>query len=257
MNTPALLDPAHILSSAQRTFAIEVDALQALGGRLDQSFVEATQLLVHCQGRVVVTGIGKSGHVARKIAATLASTGTPAFFMHAAEALHGDLGMITKQDVVIAISYSGQAQELVTVLTVPGATSARAHMYVHVSPPSSLPALGPEGSSPNGPASAQPARLSATLTTRKNPSPVAVTDVVNVTSAPPGGTFAGSADFETLIPYVGGAAVASPTALSSSIPALNSAPNPRKTFIARVAPRSCEPEVALISRSQTSWAGPD
>jgi arabinose-5-phosphate isomerase len=80
MNTSALLDPAHILSSAQRTFAIEVDALQALGGRLDQSFVEATKLLVHCQGRVVVTGIGKSGHVARKIAATLASTGTPRFF---------------------------------------------------------------------------------------------------------------------------------------------------------------------------------
>ncbi|MDV2116321.1 SIS domain-containing protein [Alcaligenes faecalis] len=118
MNTSALLDPAPILSSAQRTFAIEMDALQALGKRLDQSFVEATKLLVHCQGRVVVTGIGKSGHVARKIAATLASTGTPAFFMHAAEALHGDLGMITKQDVVIAISYSGQAQELVTVLTV-------------------------------------------------------------------------------------------------------------------------------------------
>ncbi len=118
MNTPDIPDSEQALASARRTFATEIDALQALSARLDDHFVKATQMLMHCQGRVVVTGIGKSGHIARKIAATLASTGTPAFFMHAAEALHGDLGMITSQDVVVAISYSGQAQELMTVLTV-------------------------------------------------------------------------------------------------------------------------------------------
>ncbi|MGE8548837.1 KpsF/GutQ family sugar-phosphate isomerase [Alcaligenes sp. Marseille-Q7550] len=118
MNKPDLPDPDQILASARRTFATEIEGLQSLSARLDEHFVKATQMLMHCQGRVVVTGIGKSGHIARKIAATLASTGTPAFFMHAAEALHGDLGMITSQDVVVAISYSGQAQELMTVLTV-------------------------------------------------------------------------------------------------------------------------------------------
>lgn len=107
-----------VIASAKQTFSIEINALTALKDRLDHHFVDAVDMLLHCQGRVVVTGIGKSGHVARKIAATLASTGTPAFFVHAAEALHGDLGMITGQDVVIAISYSGKAQELMTVLTV-------------------------------------------------------------------------------------------------------------------------------------------
>lgn len=118
MNTPDTPDSDQALDSARRTFATEIEALQALSARLDEHFVQATRMLMHCRGRVVVTGIGKSGHIARKIAATLASTGTPAFFMHAAEALHGDLGMITSQDVVVAISYSGQAQELMTVLTV-------------------------------------------------------------------------------------------------------------------------------------------
>lgn len=118
MNTPDTTDSDQALASARRTFATEIEALQALSARLDEHFVKATHMLMHCRGRVVVTGIGKSGHIARKIAATLASTGTPAFFMHAAEALHGDLGMITSQDVVVAISYSGQAQELMTVLTV-------------------------------------------------------------------------------------------------------------------------------------------
>lgn len=105
------------ISSAQRTIHIEVQALQDLAARLGQPFHQATQLLLHCQGRIVVTGIGKSGHIARKIAATLASTGTPAFFMHAAEALHGDLGMITSEDVIVAISYSGHAPELITILS--------------------------------------------------------------------------------------------------------------------------------------------
>lgn len=111
-------DAERILASAQRTFDIETAALQSLRGRLDHDLVKAVGLLLNCQGRVVVTGIGKSGHIARKIAATLASTGTPAFFMHAAEALHGDLGMITADDLVIALSYSGKAQELITVLNV-------------------------------------------------------------------------------------------------------------------------------------------
>ncbi|MBP6018498.1 MAG: KpsF/GutQ family sugar-phosphate isomerase [Burkholderiaceae bacterium] len=115
-NTPFAADT--VLESARRSFSIEINALQALHDRLDQSFVQAVSLLLACHGRVVVTGIGKSGHIARKIAATLASTGTPAFFMHAAEAIHGDLGMLTKQDIVLAISYSGAANELVTILTV-------------------------------------------------------------------------------------------------------------------------------------------
>ncbi|HCW16633.1 MAG TPA: D-arabinose 5-phosphate isomerase, partial [Achromobacter sp.] len=86
--------------------------------RLDDTFTQVVALLLACRGRVVVTGIGKTGHIARKIAATFASTGTPAFFVHAAEAVHGDLGMITRDDVVIAISYSGAGQELLTILPV-------------------------------------------------------------------------------------------------------------------------------------------
>ncbi len=89
-----------------------------LSARLDDSFAQTVAMLLACRGRVVVSGIGKTGHVARKIAATLASTGTPAFFVHAAEAVHGDLGMITQDDVLIAISYSGSGQELLTILPV-------------------------------------------------------------------------------------------------------------------------------------------
>jgi|SRR5690625_1043498 len=104
------------LQSAHRTFDIEISALQALKKSLGPSFDAAVDYLLQCTGRVAVSGIGKSGHIGRKIAATLASTGTPAFFMHAAEALHGDLGMITSDDLIIAISYSGAAQELMTIL---------------------------------------------------------------------------------------------------------------------------------------------
>ena len=89
-----------------------------LSARLDDSFARVVAMLLACRGRVVVSGIGKTGHIARKIAATLASTGTPAFFVHAAEAVHGDLGMITRDDVLIAISYSGTGQELLTILPV-------------------------------------------------------------------------------------------------------------------------------------------
>jgi arabinose-5-phosphate isomerase len=106
------------LASARRTLQIEVQALLDLQYRLDQNFPRAVEMLLNCTGRVVVSGIGKTGHIARKIAATLASTGTPAFFLHAAEAIHGDLGMITRHDVVIAISYSGAGQELLTILPV-------------------------------------------------------------------------------------------------------------------------------------------
>ena len=94
---------------------IEAEAVAALGRRLDQQFLQAAELLLACRGRVVVSGIGKSGHVARKIASTMASTGTPAFFVHPAEANHGDLGMITSHDVLIAISYSGETEELLSI----------------------------------------------------------------------------------------------------------------------------------------------
>jgi len=106
------------IASARRTLSIEGNALRALHDRLDDSFARAVGMLLACEGRVVVSGIGKSGHIARKIAATLASTGTPSFFMHGVEALHGDLGMLTARDIVLAISYSGTASELLTVLTV-------------------------------------------------------------------------------------------------------------------------------------------
>jgi arabinose-5-phosphate isomerase len=125
MNKTPHTDAAQVLASAHRTFNIEIAALQALDSRLNDAFVQAVSQLLQCQGRIAVTGIGKSGHVARKVAATLASTGTPAFFMHGAEAIHGDLGMLTRQDIVLAISYSGAAQELITVLSVVKRMGAR------------------------------------------------------------------------------------------------------------------------------------
>ncbi|MFV0282725.1 MAG: SIS domain-containing protein [Castellaniella sp.] len=118
MHAQPQASPEAIRASADRTFAVEIQALQALQGRLDARFAQAVDLILACPGRAVVTGIGKSGHIARKIAATLASTGTPAFFMHAAEAIHGDLGMLTGQDILLAISYSGSAQELITIISV-------------------------------------------------------------------------------------------------------------------------------------------
>ena len=94
----------------------EAQAVFELTKRIDQHFEAACELLLACKGRVVVTGMGKSGHIGKKIAATLASTGTPAFFMHPGEANHGDLGMITRQDTVIALSNSGQTHEIITLL---------------------------------------------------------------------------------------------------------------------------------------------
>jgi arabinose-5-phosphate isomerase len=107
---------ADILDMARRTLAIEAAAVSALEQRLDADFARAVEILLACRGRVVVSGMGKSGHIGGKIAATLASTGTPAFFMHPAEASHGDLGMITGDDVVIALSNSGESPELVAIV---------------------------------------------------------------------------------------------------------------------------------------------
>lgn len=94
----------------------EADEIRQLADRLGHAFEEAVNMILHCRGRVVVTGMGKSGHIGGKIAATLASTGTPAFFMHPAEASHGDLGMITAEDVVIALSNSGESDEIINIL---------------------------------------------------------------------------------------------------------------------------------------------
>ena len=107
------VDPAHVLSLARDVLATEAKAIAGLAARLGADFVAAVELILHCNGRVVVSGIGKSGHIARKLAATLASTGTPAFFVHPAEASHGDLGMITPADVVVMLSNSGETDELV------------------------------------------------------------------------------------------------------------------------------------------------
>lgn len=116
MHTTTVVDAAQALAMARETLAIEIQSLQALAHRLDDSFVQVAQAMLATPGRIVVMGMGKSGHIGRKIAATLASTGTPAFFVHPAEASHGDLGMVTSKDLVLAISNSGESQELTSVL---------------------------------------------------------------------------------------------------------------------------------------------
>ena len=113
---PLELTSDELLALAREVLEIESRAVGSLCDRLDQDFVAACQLCLDTPGRVVVTGMGKSGHIGNKIAATLASTGTPAFFMHPAEASHGDLGMITSQDVMLAVSYSGETEEIITIL---------------------------------------------------------------------------------------------------------------------------------------------
>lgn len=116
-NFPAVnFDADAALSLAQRVLSIEAEAVMAMRDRLDGQFVEAMALILDCRGRVVVSGMGKSGHVGGKIAATLASTGTPAFFVHPGEASHGDLGMITHEDVCIALSNSGESAELTAIV---------------------------------------------------------------------------------------------------------------------------------------------
>ncbi|MBT5862704.1 MAG: SIS domain-containing protein, partial [Gammaproteobacteria bacterium] len=105
-----------LLKLASEVLAIESRAVDALRDRLGDEFIAACKLCLETPGRIVVSGMGKSGHISNKIAATLSSTGTPAFFMHPAEASHGDLGMITSQDLLLAISYSGETMEVVTIL---------------------------------------------------------------------------------------------------------------------------------------------
>ncbi|MBG0839209.1 MULTISPECIES: KpsF/GutQ family sugar-phosphate isomerase [Pseudomonadaceae] len=105
-----------LIDSAQRTIRLELEAVQELLPRIDADFIKACELILSCKGRVVVVGMGKSGHIGNKIAATLASTGTTSFFVHPAEASHGDMGMITKDDIVLALSNSGSTAEIVTLL---------------------------------------------------------------------------------------------------------------------------------------------
>ena len=109
-------DPDNAQALARKTFEIEAAAVLKLAGRVGPEFAEAVRVMLICKGRVVVMGMGKSGHIGRKVAATLASTGTPALFVHPAEASHGDLGMITPDDLVLAISNSGEVNELTTLL---------------------------------------------------------------------------------------------------------------------------------------------
>ena len=104
------------LAEARRVFDIEIEALQKMRESLDETFVQILDEIVACQGKVIVTGMGKPGHVGTKIAATLASLGTSSFFLHPAEAMHGDLGMVTANDLVIAISYSGESEEIIKIL---------------------------------------------------------------------------------------------------------------------------------------------
>ncbi|MDY0300384.1 MAG: KpsF/GutQ family sugar-phosphate isomerase [Trichlorobacter sp.] len=139
-----------ILETARNVINAEAKAVETLANRLDESFVKAVELVLSCTGRVVVSGMGKSGLIGQKIASTMASTGTPAFFLHPAEGIHGDLGMIMKGDIVIAISNSGETEELLRILPVvkrlgvdliamsgkPGSTLARSadiHLDVSVS----------------------------------------------------------------------------------------------------------------------------
>jgi arabinose-5-phosphate isomerase len=115
---PDTLTDSQLLALAAEVLEIEARAVEHLKTRLNDDFIAACTLCMHTEGRVVVTGMGKSGHVSNKIAATLASTGTPAFFMHPAEASHGDVGMITKHDLLLAVSYSGETAEVITILPI-------------------------------------------------------------------------------------------------------------------------------------------
>ncbi len=115
-HSPIRFDSERALAMAREALDIEAQAVLALGPRLGDAFAEAVRTVLACSGRVVIMGMGKSGHVGRKIAATLASTGTPAMFVHPAEASHGDLGMVTAGDVVLAISNSGESEELIVLL---------------------------------------------------------------------------------------------------------------------------------------------
>ncbi|MBL8418027.1 MAG: KpsF/GutQ family sugar-phosphate isomerase [Dechloromonas sp.] len=114
--TPHHFLPERALALGRQTLSIEAAAVDALVGRINGDFAAAVELILGCRGRLIVSGIGKSGHVARKIASTMASTGTPAYFVHPAEASHGDLGMITRDDVLLALSNSGESEELLRIV---------------------------------------------------------------------------------------------------------------------------------------------
>ncbi len=116
MNAEVKTDADSLIAAGRRALGIEQRAISALAPRLDETFARACRICLDCRGRVIVTGLGKSGHVAGKIAATLASTGTPSFFVHAAEASHGDIGMITRDDVLLAISNSGETPEVLLLI---------------------------------------------------------------------------------------------------------------------------------------------
>ena len=111
-----MTDPNPLINAAKRTIQIELEQVRALIETIDGAFIQACELILACEGRVIVSGMGKSGHISNKIASTLASTGTPAFFVHPGEACHGDMGMITEKDLVLAISNSGTTSELITIL---------------------------------------------------------------------------------------------------------------------------------------------
>jgi arabinose-5-phosphate isomerase len=117
MNKSLSVSP-RALELGRQVLDIEAAAVQALSLRLDDSFLHALDVILRCEGRVIVSGMGKSGHIARKIAATMSSTGTPAYFVHPGEASHGDLGMVASSDVFIALSYSGESQELMTIVPI-------------------------------------------------------------------------------------------------------------------------------------------
>ena len=123
------MDDTVIKEKAVETLEIEAAAVKRLTERIDEEFVAAVNCILACKARVIVTGMGKSGHVGRKIAATLASTGTPSFFLHPAEAFHGDLGMVTEQDVVVAISNSGESSEIVNILPIIRRIGARRALW--------------------------------------------------------------------------------------------------------------------------------
>ena len=112
------IDKAKLRQLGQAVIETEAQAVLALKSRIDEAFITACQHMLQCEGRIVVTGMGKSGHIGDKIAATLASTGTPAYFVHPGEASHGDLGMITVKDVVLALSNSGETEEILTILPI-------------------------------------------------------------------------------------------------------------------------------------------
>jgi arabinose-5-phosphate isomerase len=111
-----LVNKQNIIALGRSVLTIEANSISELTNKIDETFADLCEAILTCEGRIVVTGMGKSGHIGRKIAATLASTGSPALFLHPAEASHGDLGMITKKDILLALSYSGETEEILTIL---------------------------------------------------------------------------------------------------------------------------------------------